>query len=490
MPSLTYEPDEHASILLLCENESSANLDKKALRAAGYGHTRVMTSGIEAARLLAGMDKPLDGFAPDIVVCLRRLGDMDGEQFCAIVREHPKLAGFPILLITANDAEAEEMRDLGCGASSLLGRPYSVTDLKKALGRFARLPPGRQALRKNGQPVDTSAFEEALATFGVLLRTERKPEDYFKIGMTALGETRWQPAIAAFAHACREPRIRAEAELGLAAAYKGKGEQAKSREMLARAAESFIGDRRWSRARSVYARLLQNDKSAKNPFLAEAHRLIHQHNYDEAATALLYSLGFISIKNAGERYARVCIIADEPEKMLEALKEKLNADARGQYDFLCEEIGSCMEIMKKQKLERQRQHAAERKWRLARDLGAMPEQQASQADAAQSYSRQDAARANPGKMAENSVPAGKTQVAAFKVDGNAIDASPAGSNVFWACEADGKNAEKEDDATIEAFGRKEMRDEMFTGKSKLNLLFSVMKLTWKLSKGSENSAKK
>ena len=138
-------------VLLLSESEALAALDRRALRDAGVARIRVMTSGIQAARILAGLATDSQGFQPDIIVCGQKLADMDGEQFCAILRLHPRLLAVPILLILPNDSEVEQLRTLGCGASALLGRPYSVTSLKEQLVTLAashpRLTPLQQAPR-------------------------------------------------------------------------------------------------------------------------------------------------------------------------------------------------------------------------------------------------------------------------------------------------------------------------------------------------------
>lgn len=473
MPSISPQPDQQASILLLCEDEKTANLDRRALRSAGYGHVHVMTSGIEAATLLAGMNKPAAGYYPDIVICLNQLGDMDGEQFCNIVRQHPLLLGLPILLILPNDNEAEQLRTLGCGASALLGRPYSVDVLKNILAQLGQAIPGQRNLRKAAKEADTSSFDEALATYGVLLRSERKPEDYFKVGMRCLAESRWQLAIAAFERALRDAQIKAEAELGIAAAFKGKGDMARSRAWLARATESFLQAKRWNRARSAYARLLQNDPSAKNPFLAEAHKLIHQQNYDEAATVLVYSLGFISKKKAGERYARVCMAADEPDKMLAALKERLNTDGKGQYDFLGEEIRESLEIMKRQKQERQRQDAAERKWELAKNLGLLRASNSAKTGTTAIQDMQSSPGSDPPRRhPEKAVPGfGEKEIIQ-------TDSLQTSENNFEG---------ETDDTALPPLDTAHNHDDLFSGKSKLNALFSVVKLTWKLSRSSRKN---
>ena len=102
-------------VLLLSESESMAALDRRALREVGVDRIEGLTSGVAAARMLAGLDEFPPSFKPDVVICSQRLSDMDGEQFCAILRLHPLLLDMPILLILPHDSEVEQLRTLGLG---------------------------------------------------------------------------------------------------------------------------------------------------------------------------------------------------------------------------------------------------------------------------------------------------------------------------------------------------------------------------------------
>lgn len=451
------QTDYPLQVLLLCVNENSAKIDRTALRDAGLTNVRVMTSGIDAARLAAGMEKGV--LPPDLVICQRHLADMDGEQFCAIIRQHPRLLGLPILLILPNDSEASQLRTLGCGASALLGRPYSVDTLRKQLAQLIKSVPGQRKLRQAAQQSDTSAFDEALATYGLLLRSERKPEDYFKVGMKALGEKRWPVAIAAFERALRDAQIKAEAELGIAAAFKGKGDMPRFRAWLAKASETFVAAKRWNRARSAYARLLQHDPSAKNPFLAAAHKLIREHEYNEAADVLVQSLNLLPKMRAGERYARVCMAADDPDAMFSALENSLQTE--GDHDFLAAEIRSSLDVMAKQREERKREMAAERKWQLAQNLARQARQKEEQAKAAELA----AARAAPAEATP--------QVATF--DDSLVSGWEDIDTGEWL-------SSDVPLPVLQPLGKSEATSELFTKKPRLNELFSVIKLTWKLAK--------
>lgn len=438
------------TVLLLCENEKAANLDRRALREAGIANVHVLTSGIEAARLLANPNLAGSRY-PDIVISLRQLADMDCEQFCAIVRQHPGLTRLPILLILPNEGDAEQMRALGCRASSLLGRPYSINTLKKHLVPLVREVPAQRRQRDEIAGMAAEQFEEALATYGVLLRSEKKPEDYFKAGMKSLSEQRWNLAIAAFERAMRDPETKAEAELGLAAAFKGRGDMDRFRTWLGEASETFVSAKRWGRARSAYARLLQHDPSAKNPFLSHAHKLIRQQEYGQAAEALVQSLNLMPKMKAGERYARICMAAEDPEEMFAALEQSLHEE--GDHEFMALDIRRSLNVMEKQREERQRQMALERKWQLARSL-----------------TRQKQAGAPP----DNAVQPAETPLKSVAREWEEEDLSRPAS----------------DHPVLAPLGEQEATSELFMKKPALNEFLSVIKLTWKLAGKSRESRRK
>lgn len=441
----------HDNVLLLCESESAAQTDRRALRDAGFPAVRLMTSGIDAARMLAGLDDPPEGGIPSFIVCAQKLADMDGEQFCAIVRQHPLLLGFPILLILPNDSEAEQLKTLGCGASALLGRPYSAINLKTKINGLLKAAPTREMLHAAASQVDTSAFDSALATYGVLLRPARQPDDYFRVGMSCLENHRWNLAISSFEHALRHAQIKAEAELGMAAAFKGKGDMTSCKIWLGRASQTFVAARRWHHARAAYAKLLRHDPEAKNPFISEAHKLIRQRSYEAAADVLAQGASVTPRKDAGDRYARLCFAADDPEAMLKALEEGLSKE--GAIDFLGEEIRTSLEGLTREREARLREQAAERKWRLAREM----------------------AQAKPApqeKMADKQT----AKTAVFFEEDTPVE-TESDNEELSGPEAAGP--------ILEPLTQEEATSDLFEEKPRLNELLSVVKLTWKLARRSK-----
>lgn len=468
--------DSPPQILLLCENEQSVQLERRALREAGYAAVKMMTSGIEAAKLVAGITKTET--APDIIICLQNLGDMDSEQFCGIIRSHPLLESFPILVILPNASEAEQLEAMNCGASALLARPYSVEQLKKQLGILGDAVIPFAKLRETAKAVNTSAFDSALASYGVLLRPDRKPDDYFRIGLRFLESKHWNYAISAFQRAMRDERIKAEAQLGMAAACKGKGDLAHFRAWLGSAAETFVQAKRWQRARASYARLLQHDLKAKNPFIAEAHRLIRIQKYDEAATVLAQGLSLIPKGQASGKFAQICFSAYDPQAMLKALGQVLAQEKALAPELLNAEIARNLDALEHERLERQRQQAAERKWELAR-----------RKKAEQNAAREEAAREK--SSAENfpdTKPELREEKAAPLLDNDFPD-----DNEYLPEDAfDGyvesdltdQDMDMASAPVLEPLTRDDATSGMFEKKPGVNEFLSVVKLTWKLAKRS------
>ena len=71
---------------------------------------------------------------PDHLGCLyQRLADMDGDRFCAIVRQHPGVLALPIPLLQMKRSRLAE-GPLAAAPSAPLGCPYSIEDLRRILG--------------------------------------------------------------------------------------------------------------------------------------------------------------------------------------------------------------------------------------------------------------------------------------------------------------------------------------------------------------------
>lgn len=325
--------------LLLVPTEAHASVDKRALRHAGCGTVRVLTSGVQAARLLAGLplesgkddatDRPGEGSPealPDVILCHATLADMSGADFVALVRCHPQLLDLPIITLASNDDEAQKISALASGYSALLVRPYAPAQLRTVLLEAAHSASDAASIgtaRRNTQQGD---FDRALAQYTLLGHGQEAPEKSFQDGMRHLQGRQWDLAIRAFQKAMRQITLKGESELGLATAWKGKGDLERYRHYLSEASHTFARALQWHKARTVYARLLQTDPQAQSPFLAMAERLIRECRFEEASTALAagFDLSPSDSENATARaLARACLHTDTPDYAARRVEEGL-----------------------------------------------------------------------------------------------------------------------------------------------------------------------
>lgn len=446
------------SVLLLSESEALGNLDRRALRDAGAGHVEGMTSGMDAARLLAGVAAGAPGFRPDVTVCAQQLQDMSGEQFCAIVRLHPLLLDMPVLLILSDDDEMELLRTLGCGASALLARPYAVEDLKDSLASLLTLRSSLARLDGDGKPADTAAFEAALASSGMLLKSVRVPEDHFRVGMQCLEQGKWNQAIKAFERALPGAAASGKVALGMAAAWKGKGDMDRYAQSLGRAAEAFVRDGLWNRARSVYGQLLRENASARSPFLAEALKLLRQGAVEQAVAVLAQGLTVTPRQQLRDKLAQSCLAAARPAALLaslgEALERALGAEAG---TALAKDIAGAMAEAARATERRRSEEAADRQRR---------------ARLAQAAKAATSAKAPDGCVPESG-PAADAPQGSAAGEGAALQA---GSIPPLRDAAGGRNAE------VHALPLLPLEDEGEPSSRGGGDLFSVLRLTWRLAR--------
>ena len=415
-------------VLLLSESESMAALDRRALREVGADRVEGLTSGVAAARILAGLDEAPPSFQPDVVVCSQRLSDMEGEQFCAILRLHPMLLDMPVLLILPHDSEVEQLRTLGCGASALLARPYSIDQLKAHLDFLISTRPTLDDLDKASQLTSTKAFDDALATYGILLKPIRQPEDYFRVGMQCLEQRKWNSAINAFQRAMRGALIQGKAELGMAAAWKGKGDMGRYKYYLSQAAATFVRARQWNRARAVYGRMLQEDPNARSPFLSEALQQMRQGNYDLAAGILAQGYEVTPRQQITERMAQICLAADTTAEMLAnmeaCLEQALGADAQA----LSEEIRTTLDTLVQEVETKKLEDAAERQWRAGRNARAREEADNVATDADDSLAQMGASGSGQVYAGQSdSGPAGSGQAGSGQASAGQAESGQAGA---------------------------------------------------------------
>ena len=121
------------SILLVDDDQDIRELLDIYLTRAGF-QVRTVGDG-------AGFRQALEDTPGDLLILDVMLPDEDGFSLCRWVRQHPRFATIPIIMLTASSDEADRVIGLELGADDYLGKPFSPRELQariKALLRRAQ----------------------------------------------------------------------------------------------------------------------------------------------------------------------------------------------------------------------------------------------------------------------------------------------------------------------------------------------------------------
>lgn len=313
--------------LILAPREELTAVDRTALRMAGIRSVGVMTSGVSAARRLARQRKPGTGTSQfptvDMVICHERMADMTAIDFLRLVRAYPLLLDLPVVVVSGAATRDGVLAAIGAGCSGFLGRPYTLPALEGQLrrARQARNSGAAHLVAQGAGLLSDEEFDRALDRFAAAAaNAAEEAEAHFLDGTAHLLREQWDDAIAAFNRTLRCNALHAEACIGLADAWRGKGDTDKSLRFRRRAGEIYARARQWRRAQQVFADLLASAPAGTaNPLLAEAARLLRQGRVDDAAAALLAGRELTPGAPLHEHVARACQFTDAPEHAAAAM---------------------------------------------------------------------------------------------------------------------------------------------------------------------------
>lgn len=136
------------SILLVDDDQDIRDLLDTYLSRAGF-QVRTVADG-------AGFRQALDEMPSDLLILDVMLPDEDGFSLCRWVRQHPRMAQIPIIMLTASSDEADRVIGLELGADDYLGKPFSPRELQARIKALLR-----RAQFSSASPVnEIMAFEE------------------------------------------------------------------------------------------------------------------------------------------------------------------------------------------------------------------------------------------------------------------------------------------------------------------------------------------
>ena len=136
------------SILLVDDDQDIRELLDIYLTRAGF-QVRTVGDG-------AGFRQALGEAASDLLILDVMLPDEDGFSLCRWVRQHPRFAQTPIIMLTASSDEADRVIGLELGADDYLGKPFSPRELQARIKALLR----RAQFSSAGAGNEIMAFDE------------------------------------------------------------------------------------------------------------------------------------------------------------------------------------------------------------------------------------------------------------------------------------------------------------------------------------------
>ena len=129
-------------IFVVEDDESIRMLLEVALRSSGY----TVSAFPNAADALAEMENTV----PDAAVLDIMLDGMDGITALKLMRANARLAGVPVMMLTAKDSENDKIIGLDAGADDYMTKPFSVRELCARVRALLRRGGAAPAPKKGG----------------------------------------------------------------------------------------------------------------------------------------------------------------------------------------------------------------------------------------------------------------------------------------------------------------------------------------------------
>lgn len=133
------------TILIVDDEASNCRLLTAYAKTLGY-RTQLAASGAEALRMIGEQ-------APDVVLLDLIMPGLDGFQVIRKLKENPRTAQVPVIIVSALDDLAARQRVLACGADDFITKPVDRWELSLRLQKLLpdRLAPGIDGVAEQGE---------------------------------------------------------------------------------------------------------------------------------------------------------------------------------------------------------------------------------------------------------------------------------------------------------------------------------------------------
>ena len=139
-----------AHILIVDDNELNLKLATAVLEKEGY-QTSTALNGKEA--LERANKNP-----PDLAILDVMMPDMDGYELCQRMRDTPKLAAIPVIILTALSSVDDKLKAFDVGADDFLSKPFVPAELRARVKVLLRHLNARVEIEKDSPTYKIAVF--------------------------------------------------------------------------------------------------------------------------------------------------------------------------------------------------------------------------------------------------------------------------------------------------------------------------------------------
>ena len=170
-----------APVVLIVDDESSAQLTTEALLLRDGFTLRFAESGAEALRTLE------EGHV-DLVLCDVMMPGMDGFEVCRRMKAHEQWSTVPVIMVTALDGDEEMIQGLEAGADDFISKPVVGPVLRARVRAMLRVRARYEHLRAAAPDLETliRRRRDRLADAAKLSEREREILDLLLLGRNHL----------------------------------------------------------------------------------------------------------------------------------------------------------------------------------------------------------------------------------------------------------------------------------------------------------------
>jgi CheY-like chemotaxis protein len=118
------------TVLIVEDEPDAAEMFAEMMRVSGFRVVKSYSSGPAIQLISAEM--------PDVVILDVMMPDISGLEVLRYIRQEPKLAKIPVIVVSAKSMPSDIKIGLDAGASIYLTKPVGFLDLKEAVDKVTR----------------------------------------------------------------------------------------------------------------------------------------------------------------------------------------------------------------------------------------------------------------------------------------------------------------------------------------------------------------